>query len=107
MVICSQAYLFSYLISCKKLTTKCGIKLKYCVLTPDACPTHLIVDFEKAVINAFESHFPQTQVKGCFFHLTQNVWRKIQELGLKKIDQQDPSFALQIRMIPAFAFAAL
>ena len=39
-----------------------------------------------------------------FFHLTQNVWRKIQELGLKKKYQQDPSFALQIRMIPALAF---
>ena len=75
------------------------------ILCPDACPTNLIVDFEKAAINAFESHFLQTQVKGCFFHLTQNVWRKIQELGLKKKYQQDSSFALQIRKIPALAFA--
>ena len=75
------------------------------ILCPYACPTHLIVDFEKAAINAFKSHFPQTQVKGCFFHLTQNVCRKIQELGLKKKYQQDPSFGLQIRMIPVLAFA--
>ena len=74
-------------------------------LCPNACPTHLIVDFEKAAINAFERDYPHTQVKGCFFHLTQNFWRKIQELGLKTKYQNDPSFALQTRMIPALAFA--
>ena len=74
-------------------------------LCPNACPTHLIVDFEKAAINAFERHYPHTQVKGCFFHLTQSFWRKIQELGLKTKYQNDPSFALQTRMIPALAFA--
>ena len=71
----------------------------------DARPTHLIVDFEKAAIDAFARHYPPTQIKGCFFHLTQNIWRKVQEFGLQKKYQEDPIFALQIRMIPALAFA--
>ena len=50
---------------------------------PQACPSHLIVDFEQAAINAFYLNLPGTQVKGCFFHLTQNMWRKIQDSGLK------------------------
>ena len=75
------------------------------ILCPNACPSHLIVDFELAAINSFSLNFPGTQIKGCFFHLTQNLWRKIQELGLKARYQQDPSFALQVRMIPSLAFA--
>ena len=75
------------------------------LLCPDACPTHLIVDFEKAAINAFSRHYPLTQIKGCFFHLTQNIWRKVQEFGLQRKYQEDPIFALQIRMIAALAFA--
>ena len=75
------------------------------ILCPNACPSHLIVDFELAAINSFSLNFPGTQIKGCFFHLTQNLWRKIQELGLKARYQQDPSFALQVRLIPSLAFA--
>ena len=75
------------------------------ILCPQECPSHLLVDFEQAAINAFYLNFPGTQVKGCFFHLTQNMWRKIQDLGLKTRYQQDSSFALQVRMIPSLAFA--
>ena len=61
--------------------------------------------FRKGSNKRFRKPFPSNSGKRLFFHLTQNVWRKIQELGLKKKYQQDPSFALQIRMIPALAFA--
>ena len=33
------------------------------VLCPTACPTHIIVDFEKGSINAFKESFPHTIVK--------------------------------------------
>ena len=75
------------------------------ILCPDACPTHLIVDFEKAVINSFSKQFPHTEVKGCFFHLCQNVWRKVQQLGLATRYKQDSEFALKVRMLPSLAFA--
>ena len=74
-------------------------------LCPTACPSHIIVDFEKASINAFRENFPRTTIKGCFFNLTQNVWRKIQEFGLQSRYTQDPIFALKVRMLPALAFA--
>ena len=41
------------------------------------------MDFEKAAINSFQHFWQNTNVKGCFFHLTQNIWRKIQAEGLQ------------------------
>ena len=44
---------------------------------------HLLIDFEQALINAFRFVFGnQVNMHGCFFHLAQNTWRKIQSLGL-------------------------
>ena len=41
-----------------------------------------MVDFENALWRALHSIFPDTVIKGCVFHQTQAVWRKIQDLGL-------------------------
>ena len=38
------------------------------ILCPNACPSHLIVDFELAAINSFSLNFPGNQIKGGFFH---------------------------------------
>ena len=51
---------------------------------PNSQPNFLFVDFEQAVINSFKSIWPLTQVKACFFHLSQAVFRKIQSLGLQQ-----------------------
>ena len=40
------------------------------------------LDFEVAAINAVQHMFPMAQVSGCFFHYTQCIWRKVQQLGL-------------------------
>ena len=45
-------------------------------------PSQIFVDFEEGAIRAFKEEFPGVQVKGCHFHFTQCIWRKIQELGL-------------------------
>lgn len=42
----------------------------------------LHLDFEKAAQNAATAQLPTVTLKGCLFHLKQNWWRKIQELGL-------------------------
>jgi len=42
-----------------------------------------MVDFEAAVWRAIQKLFPDAVIKGCVFHLTQAVWRKVQELGLQ------------------------
>lgn len=45
-------------------------------------PQRLTCDFEKGVMNIFSSAFPSIKMNGCFFHYSQALWQKIQELGL-------------------------
>ncbi len=76
-------------------------------LIPRANPQSVSTDFEKAAINSFESRFPNVQVLGCFFHFSQNVYKKISENGLQVRYRNDANFALSARMIPALAFVPL
>lgn len=73
-------------------------------LQPGLLPQQLMTDFEQAAMQAFEQEFPGIQKTGCFFHLTQNVYRKVQAEGLQGQYQQDHEFARWVRMIPAIAF---
>uniref|UniRef100_A0A0N5C3Z4 MULE domain-containing protein n=1 Tax=Strongyloides papillosus TaxID=174720 RepID=A0A0N5C3Z4_STREA len=45
-------------------------------------PPIIQADFEKAAIDALKKNFPVSDVKGCFFHFSQSLWRKIQIMGL-------------------------
>lgn len=48
-----------------------------------ADPTTVTMDFELAPMKAVTSIFgPQVKIHGCFYHLTQSTWRKVQSLGL-------------------------
>ena len=75
------------------------------LLCPLAHPRDMLLDFEKAAINSFEQVWPETVVKCCFFHLTQNVWRKVQAAGMQADYSQDEELAIRIRQLPALAFA--
>ena len=46
----------------------------------------------------------QVEVRGCFFHLTQNTWRKIQSLGLATLYKDDDEAEQFCGMIDALAF---
>ncbi|KAK7590400.1 hypothetical protein V9T40_002013 [Parthenolecanium corni] len=48
-------------------------------------PTTVYADFEKAIHIAVSQVWPQTNVRGCRFHLGQSWWRKIQSAGLSAI----------------------
>ena len=74
-------------------------------LCPHAHRTHILMDFEKAAANAFSHFWPNTFVKGCFFHLTQNIFRKIQAERFQHEYQNNDGFVLQIKLITALAFA--
>ncbi|XP_074641232.1 uncharacterized protein LOC141898982 [Tubulanus polymorphus] len=68
-------------------------------------PEVIMADFEKAIHNAVGVLFDnQVQMKGCFFHLTQSVWRKVQQLGLAKQYREDEEFRLFVGMIFGLAF---
>ncbi|MPC25779.1 hypothetical protein E2C01_018901 [Portunus trituberculatus] len=71
------------------------------VINPTLHPTDFLIDYEQAARRANEETFP---VKGCFYHLSQNVYRRVETDGLQQLYQTDQDFSLKIRMIPALAF---
>jgi len=48
-----------------------------------ASPERILLDFESATVNAFRAAIPSATVTGCYFHLTQIVMRKVDEIDLK------------------------
>ena len=42
-----------------------------------------MIDFERAVMNAFKHHFPLITILTCMFHLSQNFYRKLVACGFK------------------------
>jgi MULE transposase domain len=75
-----------------------------CVPAIVLTPTTITLDFETAAFAAFQNRFPQATLHGCFFHLSQSVWRRIQEAGLQIRYGADSSFALYARCLAAVAF---
>ncbi|RNA39341.1 hypothetical protein BpHYR1_032451 [Brachionus plicatilis] len=51
----------------------------------DLKPRTIMTDFEKGAMNAGRSVFTQSNIKACLFHLTQNIWKHIQLLGLSSL----------------------
>lgn len=73
-------------------------------LSANLCPDSIMMDFEKAVINVCKEIYPSAQIRGCFFHFKQSIYRKVQELGLKKRYDTDSVFSSRIRYLAALAF---
>ena len=70
-----------------------------------ADPTTVVCDFETAAINAIKATLgTHVLVKGCFFHLCQSTWRKVQELGLVQSYKSNTDVKKLVRMIDAVAY---
>lgn len=69
-------------------------------------PKTIMVDFERAAINAFEYHFPNANLSGCFFHLGQSFHKKIVELNLK-VFYDDNTFDLKTWVGKVIALALI
>lgn len=67
-------------------------------------PAFILTDFELAPMNAARFVFPNCQPKGCFFHLMQIIYRKIQKLGLATVYGNDRNLKLSVRQMAALAF---
>ena len=68
-------------------------------------PERIHMDFELAAHQAVQSFFgPMVKVKGCFYHLTQATFRKIQELGLVSMYRQNEDMKQFCGMIDSLAF---
>jgi hypothetical protein len=73
-------------------------------LLPNLSPRKVLVDFEKACMSAALIAFPQTDVKGCHFHLCQSLIRKINSVGLKAAFESDIEVKLKLKSLAALAF---
>ncbi|XP_076808608.1 uncharacterized protein LOC143451766 [Clavelina lepadiformis] len=67
-------------------------------------PRSVQIDFELASKAALIEAFPQTHIYGCYFHLGQSLWRKIQENGLQRLYVQDDNIRMALKMLLALAF---
>ena len=68
-------------------------------------PNVVIVDFESAAIAAVRQTFGSTtELHGCFYHLTQATWRKVQALGLAVAYKTDDDLRLFCGMLDELAF---
>ena len=59
-----------------------------------------MVDFESAAINAPGETFPKSTVAGCYFHLGQSVFRRVQNPGLAEKFGEDDDFEHRVGKLP-------
>jgi hypothetical protein len=72
-------------------------------LIPTANPNNVLVDFESATMGAFRVAFPNARVSGCYFHLSQSILRKVNEIGLKVQYERNDEVRGSIRCLAALA----
>ena len=84
-----------------------GTFFKSCVhLKAPSTPRSTMMDFETVCINSVGYNFSNTEIKDCFFHFSQAIYRKIFELGYAVQYRQEKEFNLAIRLLAALAFAS-
>nr|CAI5821208.1 unnamed protein product [Callosobruchus analis] len=71
---------------------------------PGVSPITILTDFETALVQACVEEFPASKHRGCFFHFSQCILRKIQTEGLIKKYETEPEFALKMKFLSALAF---
>ena len=67
-------------------------------------PTKLMCDFEAGLIPALRKHFPNSAVKGCYFHHTKALWAQVQDYGLVPDYNSDRHVKKVVRLLMALAF---
>ena len=45
----------------------------------------VLSDFKQTRINVFQLNIPTTEHRGCYYHYSQAIWRKVQALGLQEL----------------------
>ena len=55
-------------------------------------PTSVMMDFEKSAMNTYATAFAGVNVQACLYHLSQNIYRHLQSLGLQERYQSDAEF---------------
>ena len=48
-------------------------------------PSSVLSNFEQALINALQLNFPTAEHRDCYYHYSQAIWQKVQDLGLQEL----------------------
>ncbi|XP_046549864.1 uncharacterized protein LOC124259721 [Haliotis rubra] len=67
----------------------------------ELAPSEIQIHFEVSAIRAVEEIYEDCEVRGCFFHFTQAVWRKVAEKGLTNDYKDIPQVQAYIRRAAA------
>ena len=67
-------------------------------------PKSVTSDFEKAFLNSVKIVFPLAILLGCFFHFKQSMFRKLQELGLAIIYNNDEHIRKLLKLPQVLAY---
>ena len=63
----------------------------------------IMIDFEKAVMNAIQNSLPGWEISNCYFHLCQAVQKNISK-KFKVLYYSDKKFAIAARLVVFLAF---
>lgn len=67
----------------------------------------VVSDFELSIITAVQTELPNATIRACYFHLTQSLWRRVQDLGLSVPYRTRRQVRELIRKVMAIAFLPL
>lgn len=70
-------------------------------------PKKVIIYFEIGMISSMNEQFKDLQnfvTNGCLFHLSQNIRKKVQEIGLMNRYSLEPNFQFQVKMFLSLSF---
>ena len=73
-------------------------------LIPNLNPEQAMGDFESSSGKAIRSCWPQVQIGGCQFHFSQNLYRKIQKLGLTELYKDNKQFNKWVKKIMTLSY---
>ncbi|KAL4136171.1 hypothetical protein QTP88_007735 [Uroleucon formosanum] len=73
-------------------------------------PTIFQLAFEITMFNTIKNKYPDAQIRGCFFHYTQAIYRKVVDVGLQNdyvSSEGDPLIKILVRRIPALPLVSI
>ena len=56
-----------------------------------------LLDFDSAAINAFREAYPNAKILTCYFLLTKNILKKVNEIGIKLDYESDDNLRFAVR----------
>ena len=55
-------------------------------------PESIMIDFEQSMMGALDQLYPIVPQKGCFFHLSKNVYKRVQDESISRLYRNDEEF---------------